>query len=223
MPRSRAMRQTSRSGWMTPVSLLAAITEIIAAPGSSASNLIQIQTPSRVHRRVFHRPRQILRAAEHRGVLDRRDHRGSRPDQPVERMHGGVHALGAAAGEDDFIGLRADPCGEFGARVLDGLARPPRPGVGAGGVGMSVAQPRQHRLKHFRQQRRARVGVQMNHVRSIRRCGAISISKFSHPDPVPSTLGDLMIQSENDMAPAAQKTSTIIVAAATIIVNLAGC
>ena len=47
------------------------------------------------------------------------NHRRARADEAVHRMQRRVHALGAAAGENDFIGFRADPFGHLAARVVD--------------------------------------------------------------------------------------------------------
>ena len=50
-------------------------------------------------------------------------------DGPLDRM---VRRLGAASGEDDFAGLRADQISDLGAGTLDGVACGSAVGVRAG-------------------------------------------------------------------------------------------
>ena len=55
-----------------------------------------------------------------------------------------VARLGAAAGEDDLIGLRSEQLGHLGAGTVDGVVGGLAVNVGAGRVAEVVAEKRQH-------------------------------------------------------------------------------
>jgi seryl-tRNA synthetase len=80
--------------------------------------------------------------------------------------HGGMHGIdgfGAAAGEDDFARVGTEEGGHLGACLLDGAADPATSGVAGGGVGVVLAQERQHRLQHCWIDWRCGVGVEVDH------------------------------------------------------------
>ncbi|CAM5194500.1 hypothetical protein BLIC30S_01843 [Bacillus licheniformis] len=87
---------------------------------------------------------------------------------PVEALHGEVVGLGAAGGEDDLAGPRAERGGEHLAPFLDGP-----PGASAGGVqGGGVARDGEvggHRLDRLGQHGRGRGVVEVSHGGSILR------------------------------------------------------
>ena len=75
--------------------------------------------------------------------------------------HRGVDRLGAARGEHDLARARAEQRRDLLARVLDRDARGAPFGVQAAGVGVVVAQEREHRLERRRAQRRRRRVVEV--------------------------------------------------------------
>ena len=78
-----------------------------------------------------------------------------------------VDAFRAATGENDLIRIGTDQGRHLLARAIN--RRPCTLGltVRARRIGMSIAQPRQHRVYHFGQQRSRRVGIKIKHPPSI--------------------------------------------------------
>jgi seryl-tRNA synthetase len=80
--------------------------------------------------------------------------------------HGGMYGIEgfrAATGEGDFTRAGAEQRGHLAPRLLDGAAHSPSGGIAGGGIGVVLAQERQHRLQHCWIDRRCGVGVEVNH------------------------------------------------------------
>ena len=141
-------RRPRATGWITPVSLLASITET-SGRSARASALPARQDRARrraVTGKILDRVGGETTAAQHRGVLDGRH---KKPVAPVlcarrlerrrQRQHVG---FGRAGGEGDVLGLRADQAPRLFARLLNDMARGAALGVDRGGVAGEPPAPR---------------------------------------------------------------------------------
>ena len=84
--------------------------------------------------------------------------------------YGGMHSVdgfGAAAGEGDLARLGTEQRRHLRPRLLDGTAHPAPAGIAGGGIGVVLAQERQHRLQHCWIDRRGGVGVEVDHSRKV--------------------------------------------------------
>ena len=68
-----------------------------------------------------------------------------------EREHAELVGLGAAAGQDDLLARAAEQRGDLAARALEPIADPPA---------LAVQRGRVAQLRHRRDHRRSRMGVQ---------------------------------------------------------------
>jgi hypothetical protein len=109
----------------------------------------------------------LFHITKHRAVFDRRNHRLPSTRQQIERMQRRVHAFRPTGSKHDLIRPRTDHRGHLLARHINRLPRLLRLTIGAGWIRIAITQPWQHRIKHLRQQRRGRVGIQINHASSI--------------------------------------------------------
>ena len=89
-----------------------------------------------------------------------------RPKRTHRDMHG-IDGLSAAAGEGDLALVGTEQRRHLGTRLLDGTAHPARPCIAGGGIGVVLAQKRQHRLQHGWIDRRGGVGVEVDHSRKV--------------------------------------------------------
>ena len=151
----------------------------------------EIQPSAGIHRDGIHRSCQIFHTPEHRAVLDGGNHRSPLICQFIQRMQRRVHALGSAAGEDDFRRVRADQIRDLVAGVIDGFSRQFRPGIRTRGIRITVAKPRQHRIEHLRQQRSRRIRIKINHSRSILPRRPISIHKKTAAQNLPADFSSI--------------------------------
>ena len=105
---------------------------------------------------------EVLARPQHRVVLDPRGDDVPRVPGHGHALDGEVVRLGAARGEDDL--LLADPqeVGDLLARGLQSLARLAAEAVDAGWVAEPLAEVREHRLEHFRVDRRRGVVIEVN-------------------------------------------------------------
>ncbi|GBD35667.1 hypothetical protein HRbin36_00781 [bacterium HR36] len=83
---------------------------------------------------------------------------------------GQVVGFCSPAGENQFVGLGSEIMGDEFAGIFDGFPRAPAIAVDTGSVAVLLAPVWLHRLAHFRQQRRSRVVVQINHDRFPKLC-----------------------------------------------------
>ena len=176
-PCACAIAAISATGWITPVSLLASITETSAGRGSPASSALErgeIDDAVAVDRD----PLGVGHRLQHRTVLDRRDQDALAAAAEQRQMVG----LGAAAGEDDAVGRRRRPAPPPPRAPARPLARGAAPAMHRRRIA-AARQRRRHRRRHLGAQRRGRVPVEIGfaparHRRLIaprgrgRRCGA---------------------------------------------------
>ena len=83
-----------------------------------------------------------------------------------KRAHGGMHGIdgfGAATGEGDLSRAGVEQGCHLGPRLLNGAAHPAPPGIAGRGIGVVLAQERQHRVQHCWIDRRGGVGVEVDH------------------------------------------------------------
>ena len=111
--------------------------------------------------------------------------------------HGGMHGIdgfGAAAGEGDLRREGIEKGCHLGPRLLDGTAHSAPAGVARGGIGVVLAQERQHRLQHCWIDRRGGVGVEIDHSRKVglRFPLSIPLPALDKP-PTPANLPALML------------------------------
>ena len=84
--------------------------------------------------------------------------------QGDRRANGGIAGLGAAAGEDDFVGRDAEQRGHLFARGLHRLAGAAGEAVPARRIRPVLTQKRQHRLPRLGAERRGGIVVEINEV-----------------------------------------------------------
>ncbi len=169
IPFSFAIAPISAIGWMTPISLLAVmIADEDRLVGDRGAQIVEADQAVLLHRQIGDPVAVLLEAlarVDHRLVLgDARDdviallavHLGDALDREVVR-------LGRAAGEDDFLGVRADQIGHLLARLVDRLfGLPAERMVAARRVAEVLGEVRQHRLDHARIDRRRGVIVHVD-------------------------------------------------------------
>ena len=120
-----------------------------------------------IHSRAKKSTPHRLNAAQHRAVLDRRNQRTTTARKPIHRMKRGVDAFRATTGEHDLAGIGTDQRRHLLPRAIDRRPRTLGLAVRARRIGMTIAQPRQHSVHHFGQQRSRRVGIKIDHPTSI--------------------------------------------------------
>ena len=130
--------------------------------------LVEVDAPERIDRQPRHAEAflflQMLERLEHRVVLGGAGDemfaaRRVRPCQADDRE---VVRLRAAAGEDDFMGLRAEQRGQPVARIVDRRPRLAPRGVDARGVAKVPLQIRPHRVENLRRERGGGVVVEVD-------------------------------------------------------------
>ena len=181
----------SASGWMTPISLLPAITETTVVPGVMASAMTATSTsPSpRTGTRVTRTPCASRSAQGSRtagcsvttvttwGIGSRESGVGSRdvgirespsaarrqrPNGLDHAAEGEIVGLGGAAREDHVAQTGAHEVGHVLSGRFDRLlCLPPVGMLQAGGVAELAAEERQHRVHHLRVAGCGRVGVEI--------------------------------------------------------------
>src|ERR1700694_24975 len=92
------------------------------------------------------------------------DHVPSAVGVPLrDPLEGEVVALGAAGGEDDFLGRHAVVGGDLIARLVDRLAGALSEAVDAGGIAELIGEIGHHRLEHLGIEWRGRRMVEVHH------------------------------------------------------------
>ena len=167
-----AMRASLPMGWMAPVSLLANMMETSSVSGRrAASKASGSMMPSRVGSEIGDlgaAAAEGLRGVEDGVVLDFGGEEvgglalvEERAQDAVERE---VVALGAAGGEDNFLGRAVEQAGDGGAGVVDGGAGALAGVVRGAGIAEGFRPEGTHGLDHLGKDGGGGVGVEVDAV-----------------------------------------------------------
>jgi hypothetical protein len=138
----------------------------LAQPAIQHVELDHAMAVHRDHHRPKAEPAQCLGRCHRRGVLHGAV-RDLAPARGTVRIESGafqrvVRRLGAAAREDDFVGVGANQVRHFSARLRDRIMGGPAIGMLARRIAEFDRKPWQHGIEHGRVDRRRRVVVQVD-------------------------------------------------------------
>jgi hypothetical protein len=143
---------------IVPTSLLTAITltidDVRAWPSSTVASSSRIDAPEPVDTDDPPLVAELLDDVEDRVVLDRWAHGDAGRCAAIAPDDRHVVALGAAAREDDLVGMAAHHTGDGVPGLVDGLAGTAGETVRARRVGVQLGQVRHHRLDRLGAHRR---------------------------------------------------------------------
>ena len=174
-------------GWRVPVSLFADMMDTSVVSGVIASaSLLRSHAPARIDRQPRHAEAflflQVLAGVQHRVMLrGAGDHvlsaRGVRPREADDRE---VVRLGAAAGEDDLVRLRAEQPRQPVARIIDRRPRLAPRRMDARGIAKVPLEKRPHRRERLGRERSGGVVVEIDHITQspTHSSGRLSLSKM---------------------------------------------